>query len=79
MIDESALINALTSGQIAGAGLDVFDNEPHIDNRFRQLPNAVLLPHLGSATTETRNDMGFRVLSNLNEFFEGKEPSDKVF
>ena len=78
VIDESALIDALSSGQIAGAGLDVFDNEPQIDDRFRQLTNAVLLPHLGSATTETRNDMGYRVLSNLNEFFAGKDPTDKV-
>ena len=78
MVDEDALINALQNGRIAGAGLDVFDNEPLIDNRFKELHNAVLLPHLGSATTETRNDMGYRVLSNLNDFFAGKDPADRV-
>ena len=78
VVDEDALINALQNGRIAGAGLDVFNNEPTIDNRFKELPNAVLLPHLGSATTETRNDMGYRVLSNLNDFFAGKDPADRV-
>ena len=78
VVDENALINALENGPIAGAGLDVFDNEPNIDKRFSGLPNAVLLPHLGSATTETRNDMGLRVISNLNEFFAGKKPADSV-
>jgi glyoxylate reductase len=78
VIDEDALINALQNGPIAGAGLDVFDNEPAIDSRFKTFSNAVLLPHLGSATTETRNDMGMRVVSNLNAFFAGDTPPDKV-
>ncbi|MEM7259248.1 MAG: D-glycerate dehydrogenase, partial [Pseudomonadota bacterium] len=78
VIDEPALINALKANQIAGAGLDVFNNEPDIDKRFFTLDNAVLLPHLGSATTETRRDMGLRVLSNLDQFFAGRQPDDLV-
>lgn len=78
VIDENALINAVNSKQIAGVGLDVFQNEPSIDQRFLQLPNAVLLPHLGSATRETRDEMGFRVVSNLDRFFAGSEPADRV-
>ncbi len=78
VIDESALIDALASQRIAGAGLDVFNNEPDIDQRFLALDNAVLLPHLGSATVETRQDMGLRVLSNLNQYFSGQQPDDQV-
>lgn len=78
VIDEDALITAVNSKQIAGVGLDVFQNEPAIDQRFLELPNAVLLPHLGSATSETRDDMGFRVVSNLDQFFAGSEPADRV-
>lgn len=78
VIDEDALIDAITSNQIAGVGLDVFQNEPAIDSRFLTLPNAVLLPHLGSATQETRDDMGYRVVKNLDQFFNGEEPSDRV-
>lgn len=78
VINENALINAVSSKQIAGVGLDVFQNEPSIDPRFLQLPNAVLLPHLGSASRETRNDMGFRVVANLDQFFAGDDPADRV-
>lgn len=78
VIDEDALINAVSSNQIAGVGLDVFQNEPSIDRRFLDLPNAVLLPHLGSATRETRDDMGFRVVANLDQFFAGDDPADRV-
>ena len=78
MVDEDALINALADNHLAGAGLDVFENEPAIDARFLELSNAVVLPHLGSATRETRDAMGFRVVSNLDQFFSGVEPADRV-
>jgi len=78
VVDENALIDALANNRLAGAGLDVFENEPAIDSRFLKLSNAVLLPHLGSATQETRDAMGFRVMSNLDQFFSGDEPADRV-
>ena len=78
VVDEGALIDALANNRLAGAGLDVFENEPAIDSRFLKLSNAVLLPHLGSATQETRDAMGFRVVSNLDQFFSGSEPADRV-
>lgn len=78
VIDEAALVDALKTNTIAGAGLDVFDGEPNISKDFFECENAVLLPHLGSATTETREAMGFRVLDNLSDFFSGKEPKDRV-
>ena len=78
VIDESALIAAMNSDQIGGIGLDVFQNEPEIDPRFLSLPNTVLLPHLGSATEETRDGMGYRVVENLDQFFNGKSPADRV-
>ncbi len=78
VVDQDALIASLGSNSIAGAGLDVFENEPAIDSRLPELSNAVLLPHLGSATVETRDAMGFRVMSNLEQFFSGSEPSDRV-
>ena len=65
VIDNDALIDALKNGVIAGAGLDVFEGEPNLDERFIELENAVLLPHLGSASTETRVAMGNSVLENL--------------
>ncbi len=78
IIDEAALFDALSSKQIAGAGLDVFRGEPALDPRFMEMPNAVMLPHLGSATVETREAMGFRVLENMEAFFAGNTPGDKV-
>ncbi len=78
VIDEEALIEALQSKRIGGAGLDVFDNEPAINPAFKSLENAVLLPHLGSATNETRNAMGERVIGNLNAFFGQGEPPDRI-
>jgi len=78
VVDESALTDALTANRLAGAGLDVFENEPALDARLSSLSNAVLLPHLGSATRETREAMGFRVVSNLEQFFSGADPSDRV-
>lgn len=72
LVDEEALIAALRQGTIAGAGLDVFVNEPAIDERFFTLANAVLLPHVGSATNETRAAMGQLVRDNLAAHFAGK-------
>ncbi|MFT4727564.1 MAG: lactate dehydrogenase-like 2-hydroxyacid dehydrogenase [Granulosicoccus sp.] len=78
VIDQEALILALEQNQIAGAGLDVFDGEPVFDQRLIDCENAVLLPHLGSATTETREAMGFRVVKNLVQHFKHLTPPDRV-
>lgn len=78
VIDEDALIDALMNKSIAGAGLDVYENEPKIDQRLFNLENAVLLPHLGSATVETREAMGFRVVKNLEQHFQNMPPEDRV-
>jgi len=78
LIDENALIAALRSGKIAGAGLDVFANEPGGNLEFSTLHNVFMLPHIGSATYETRDAMGFRALDNLDAFFSGQEPRDRV-
>jgi len=78
LVDDDALIAALKSGRIAAAGLDVYANEPHLHPGYLTLENACLLPHLGSATLETRNAMGFRALDNLDAFFAGKTPPDLV-
>ena len=71
-VDEQALRDALTKGDIAAAGLDVYKNEPNIPADFIELPNLVLLPHIGSATVETRRAMGNLVLSNLEAYFAGQ-------
>ena len=78
IIDDDALIDALEQGHLRAIGLDVFNNEPRIDPRYRDLPNTFLLPHLGSATSETRNAMGFRALDNLDQFFASQTPCDIV-
>lgn len=78
VVDNDALIDALKNGTIAGAGLDVFEGEPNLDERFLDIENAVLLPHLGSASTETRVAMGNRVLENLAAFEAGNMPRDKL-
>ena len=78
VIDELALFQALAFGTIGGAGLDVFDGEPNINPDLMQSDDLVMLPHLGSATRETREEMGYRALKNLTEFFDGKTPSDRV-
>ncbi len=78
LVDEEALIEALAAGRIAGAGLDVYPNEPEVDPRLLDLPNVVLLPHLGSATLESRTAMGEKVLANLTAFAEGRELPDRV-
>ncbi len=78
IIDDDALIPALESGRIAAAGLDVFAGEPDVDKRYFTTKNAFILPHIGSATVETRNAMGFRALDNLDAFFRGEEPVDRL-
>jgi lactate dehydrogenase-like 2-hydroxyacid dehydrogenase len=78
VIDQDALVKALRSGTIAGAGLDVYEGEPDVPEALRALENTVLLPHLGSATLETRTAMGMLVLDNLQDFLEGREPSCRV-
>ena len=78
VVDEAALVDALKNGTIAGAGLDVFAKEPTVTEDLLSMENVVLLPHLGSATTETRVAMGLRSLSNVEAFFNGEEPGDRV-
>ena len=78
LVDEDALIEALTRGKIAGAGLDVYTHEPAIDSRFLSIPNVVLLPHLGSATVEGREASGERVIANIRIFADGHRPPDQV-
>lgn len=79
LVDDEALIAALTSGYLAAAGIDVFDGEPKIHQGYYGLENAFLLPHMGSATVETRNAMGFKALDNLEAFLlSGLTPPDLV-
>lgn len=78
VVDEQALAAALAAGRIAGAGLDVYEAEPSIEPALLGLENVVLLPHLGSATAETRVAMGMRVAANLDAFFTGHVPSDRI-
>ena len=73
VVDQKALIEALKSGVISGAGLDVFDNEPNVPNDLIELENVVLLPHVGSATIETRYEMGKMVYDNIVAFFSNKK------
>jgi lactate dehydrogenase-like 2-hydroxyacid dehydrogenase len=78
VVDDEALIAALRTGKLFAAGLDVFNNEPSIDSRYKELENAFLLPHVGSATRETRDAMGFRALDNLDAIVSGLEPRDRL-
>ena len=78
MIDDDALIDALKSGKLFAAGIDAYNNEPNVDPRIAALDNTFLLPHIGSANRETRDAMGFRALDNLDAFFAGREPGDRV-
>ena len=78
VIDETALANALKNKVIKAAGLDVFDGEPKINPILMDAPNLVMLPHLGSATRETREEMGFRALENCRAFFNEETPLDRV-
>jgi glyoxylate reductase len=78
VIDEGALANMLSRGDIAGAGLDVYEHEPAINPKLLKLPNVVLLPHMGSATVEGRIDMGEKVIVNIKTFMDGHRPPDRV-
>lgn len=78
VIDDLALAHALWFNTIGGAALDVFEDEPRIKPELMECDNLVMLPHLGSATREAREAMGFRVLENLSDFFEGRDPRDRV-
>ncbi|HEY0214339.1 MAG TPA: D-glycerate dehydrogenase [Paenirhodobacter sp.] len=78
VIDENALTRALRAGEIAGAGLDVFEGRHQINPRLRALPNVVLLPHMGSATVEARVEMGEKVIINIRAFADGHRPPDLV-
>jgi lactate dehydrogenase-like 2-hydroxyacid dehydrogenase len=78
IIDEAALATLLAEGGIAGAGLDVFEFEPRINPKLLNMPNTVLLPHLGSATIEGRIDMGEKVIINIRTWMDGHKPPDRV-
>jgi lactate dehydrogenase-like 2-hydroxyacid dehydrogenase len=78
IVDETALVEALEANRIAGAGLDVFEAEPQVSQGLLNREDVVLLPHLGSATVETRVAMGLRALENAKAFFAGDEPPDRV-
>jgi glyoxylate reductase len=78
VIDENALARQIAAGELAGAGLDVFEHEPSINPKLRKLKNVVLLPHMGSATIEGRIDMGEKVIINIKTFADGHKPPDRV-
>ncbi|MGY8985724.1 MAG: 2-hydroxyacid dehydrogenase [Sphingomonadales bacterium] len=78
LVDEKALIEFLKNNKIAGAGLDVYEFEPRLSNDLVNLKNTTLLPHIGSATLETRDAMGFKVMENLKAFFKGNTPPDSI-
>ena len=78
VIDENALTRMLRAGELAGAGLDVYEHGTEINPRLRELPNCVLLPHMGSATVEGRAEMGEKVLINIKTFEDGHRPPDLV-
>ena len=78
VVDERALAAALASGLIAGAGLDVYEREPAVNQALLGLANVVLLPHLGSATLETRVAMGRRAVANIDRFLAGQALLDRV-
>jgi len=78
VVDTKALINTLKTKKIAGAGLDVYEDEPNVDEGLLGLDNVSLLPHLGSATIATRTAMGEKVLNNLEAYFSNKPIPDQV-
>jgi glyoxylate reductase len=78
VVDEAALTELLAKRHIAGAGLDVYAEEPKISEKLRVLPNVVLLPHIGSATIEGRLQMGDKVIINVQTFWDGHTPPDRV-
>lgn len=78
IVDEEALADALAAGEIAGAGLDVFEREPEVNAKLLSMDNVILLPHLGSATLEARVEMGEKVMINIRTFMDGHTPPDRV-
>jgi glyoxylate reductase len=78
IVDERALADALETGALAGAGLDVYEFEPKIDEKLRSLENVVLLPHMGSGTIEARTAMGMKVCANIEAFMRGEDLPDRV-
>jgi glyoxylate reductase len=78
IVDEDALIRMLENGQLAGAGLDVFEHEPAAKLKLLEMDNVTLLPHMGSATIEGRIEMGEKVIINIKTFFDGHRPPDRV-
>lgn len=78
IVDEDALIRMLEAGDLAGAGLDVFEHEPAVNPKLRELANVTLLPHMGSATIEGRIAMGEKVIINIKAFVDGHRPPDRV-
>ena len=78
IVVEEDLVEALENNVIKGAGLDVYEAEPKVNSKLLKFKNVFLLPHLGSATEETREAMGMRVFENITAFFDGKEPKDRV-
>lgn len=78
IVDEPALVDALERGCIAGAGLDVFEHEPQVHPKLLEMPNVVLLPHMGSATIEGRLAMGEKVIRNIKVWSDGHRPPDQV-
>ncbi len=78
IVEDEALIAAVKSGKVAAIGLDVYEGEPNLNPAYRTLENSFLMPHLGSATVETRDAMGFTVLDNLDAIFAGRTPPNAV-
>lgn len=78
LVDQDALIAALESGQLGGAGLDVYPDEPNVDPRLLAIPNVITLPHIGSATREGREDSGHKVIANIRVWADGHRPPDQV-
>ena len=78
LIDQEALIEALEDGRLAGAGLDVYPDEPEVDARLIRHPNVMTLPHIGSATREGRAESGMKVIANIRMWADGHRPPDQV-
>ncbi len=78
VVDVDALVTSLLAGHLAGAGLDVYPKEPEVDRRLLGMDQVVLLPHLGSATREGREEMGMLAVANLEAFFAGRQPDNAV-
>lgn len=78
VVDEKALVRALEACVIRGAGLDVFENEPDTEPGLRALDNVVMTPHIGSATVETRENMGLVAVRNIAAVLEGREPPNRI-